>query len=142
MTSKERLYATIRGEPHDRVPVTPTFMAWAAVKLHICGNTRHLMAHVATSGADIIDVDWMVTLAEARQAVGPDVVLCGNFDPVAVLLQSTTEDVAEVARQCSAFGGQGFILMLGCEVPPGTAEENIRAFCHCDGSLISDALKR
>ena len=116
--------------------------AGAAVKLHICGNIRHLIAHIANSGANIIDVDWMVSLDEARQMVGPDVTLCGNFDPVAVLMRGTREDVAKAARKCIAAGGQRFILMPGCEVPSGTAEENIRAFCPCEGSLISDALTR
>jgi MtaA/CmuA family methyltransferase len=116
--------------------------AGGAVRLHICGNIRHLIVHMATSGADIIDVDWMVPLAEARQAVTPEVALCGNFDPVAVLLRGTREDVAKAARQCIAAGGDRFILMPGCEVPPGTTEENIRAFCPCEGSLILKALMR
>ncbi len=30
MTPKERIYATLRGEPVDRAAVTPIFMAWAA----------------------------------------------------------------------------------------------------------------
>jgi MtaA/CmuA family methyltransferase len=126
--------------PWQRALFSALHDAGAAVKLHVCGNIRHLIAYMATSGADIIDVDWMVPLAEARQAVGPDVTLCGNFDPVAVLLRGTKEDVAKAARRCIAAGGQRFILMPGCEVPPGTAQENIRAFCPCEGSLISDAL--
>ena len=30
MTPKERIYAIINGQPHDRPAVTPIFMAWAA----------------------------------------------------------------------------------------------------------------
>jgi len=96
------------------------------------------MAH---SGADIIDVDWMVPLAEARELVGPNITLCGNFDPVGVLLQGSPEDVAKAARQCIKAGGDKFILMPGCEVPPDTPEENIRAFCPCEGCLIQKELK-
>ena len=115
--------------------------AGAAVKLHICGNIRNHVASMAQSGADIIDVDWMVPLDHARAAAGPDVTLCGNFDPTAVLLQSTPKQVAEAARACIKAGGRKFILMPGCEVPPATPEENIRAFCPCDGCLICEELK-
>ena len=82
----------------------------------------------------------MVSIAEARQAVGPDVTLCGNFDPTAVLLQGTPEAVAEAARACLEADGSRFILQPGCEVPPGTPEDNIRAFCPCEGCLISKEL--
>jgi len=115
--------------------------AGAAVKLHICGNTINNISYMAQSGADIIDVDWMVPLKKARELVGPDVTLCGNFDPSAVLLQGSPEDVAEAAKKCIQAGGDKFILMPGCEVPPATPEENIRAFCPCDGCLIREELK-
>ncbi len=115
--------------------------AGAAVKLHICGNIKNHIAYMAQSGADIIDVDWMVPLDQAREHVGPEIMLCGNFDPSAVLLQGGPEDVAEAARECLKAGGDKFILMPGCEVPPATPEENIRAFCPCDGCLIREELK-
>lgn len=110
--------------------------AGAAVRLHICGNIRRIIADMATAGPDVIDVDSMVPLAEARAAVGPDVTLCGNFDPTAVLLQGTPERVADFARRCIADAGDRFALMPGCEVPPGTPEANIRAFCPCAGCLL------
>ena len=115
--------------------------AKAAVKLHICGNIINNISYMAKSGADIIDVDWMVPLEKARVLVGPDVTLCGNFDPSAVLLQGSAEDVAKAAKGCIRAGGDKFILMPGCEVPPATPEENIRAFCPCDGCLIREELK-
>jgi len=115
--------------------------AGAAVKLHICGNISGIIERMGQTGADVIDVDWMVPLPDARKAVGPDVTLCGNFDPAAVLLRGSAEDVAAAARQCLADGGDRFLLMPGCEVPPGTPEVNLRAFCPCDGCLIEDALR-
>ncbi len=127
--------------PLERKLFSAIHEAGATVKLHICGNIRNHVAFMAQSGADIIDVDWMVPLDEARELGGPEVTLCGNFDPVAVLLESSAEDVAEAARQCLKAGGERFILMPGCEVPPDTPEENIRAFCPCDGCLICEELK-
>ncbi len=71
-------------------------------------------------------------------SVRPGVTLAGNFDPSAVLLQGTPQEVADAARRNIEMGGQRFILQPGCEVPPGTPEANIRAFCPCEGCLIPE----
>jgi len=115
--------------------------AGAAVKLHVCGNIKNIVQHIAKSGTDIIDVDWMVPLEKARELAGTQVTLCGNFDPVGVLFEGSSQDVADAARQCLEAGGDKFILMPGCEVPPHTPEQNIRAFCPCEGCLIREELK-
>jgi len=115
--------------------------AGAAVKLHVCGNIKNIVQHMAKSGTDIIDVDWMVPLDKARELAGTQVTLCGNFDPVCVLFEGSSQDVADAARQCIKTGGERFILMPGCEVPPATPEQNIRAFCPCEGCLIREELK-
>ena len=114
--------------------------AGASVKLHICGNVRGILPLLAETGADIIDIDWMVPLVEARAAVGDRAVLAGNFDPSAVLLQGNPETVAAAAKANIDEAGERFILQPGCEVPPDTPEANIRAFCPGPGCLIADAL--
>ena len=114
--------------------------AGAAVKLHVCGDISNSIRFMAQTGCDIIDVDWMVPLDEARAAVGPEITLAGNFDPSAVLLQGTPQEVADAARRNIEMGGRRFILQPGCEVPPGTPEANIRAFCPCQGCLIPELL--
>jgi uroporphyrinogen decarboxylase len=96
---------------------------------------------MADSGTDVIDVDWMVSLSRARELTGPDVTLCGNFNPTGVLFEGSPEDVAAAARECINAVPEKFILMPGCEVPPATPEKNIRAFCPCDGCLIREELK-
>ena len=112
--------------------------AGATVKLHVCGNIARNIKHMAKTGADIIDVDWMVPLDEARKDVGEEITLCGNFDPAGVLLQGTPEQVADAAKKCLALGGSKFILMPGCEVPPGVPEENLLAFCPGADCLIEE----
>jgi len=126
--------------PLERKLIAAIHEAGAAVKLHICGNIKNHISYMAQSGADIIDVDWMVPLAKAREFVGPEVTLCGNFNPAGVLFEGSPQDVADAARQCLKAGGYKFILMPGCEVPPATPEQNIRAFCPCDGCLIREEL--
>ena len=115
--------------------------AGAAVKLHVCGNISNIVQHMAKSGTDIIDVDWMVPLARARELAGPDVTLCGNFNPAGVLFEGRPEEVAHAAKECLEAVPDKFILTPGCEVPPATPEENIRAFCPCEGCLIREQLK-
>lgn len=127
--------------PFEQKLIAAIHEAGAAVKMHICGNIKSIIRYIPQSGADIIDVDWMVPLDQARQLAGPDVTLCGNFDPSAVLLQGSPQDVAKAAKHCIKTGGNNFILMPGCEVPPATPQENIRAFCPCDSCLIREELK-
>jgi len=110
--------------------------AGATVKLHICGNINNTIEHMAKTGADVIDFDWMVPVEKARRLVGDGITLCGNFDPAGVLLQGTPLDVAAAARECLAAGGRRFMLMPGCEVPQGTPEENLRAFCPGPDCLV------
>jgi len=112
--------------------------AGAAVKLHVCGDISRSIHLMARTGCDIIDIDWMVPVDKSRTLVGPDVTLAGNFDPSAVLLQGSPQDVADAARRCIEMGGRRFILQPGCEVPPGTPEQNLRAFCPCEGCLLKD----
>ncbi|MDT8301646.1 MAG: uroporphyrinogen decarboxylase family protein [Sedimentisphaerales bacterium] len=127
--------------PLEQKLIAAVHEAGAAAKLHVCGNITNIVQHMALSGTDIIDVDWMVPLKMARELAGPEVTLCGNLNPAGVLFDGSGEEVAEVARQCLKDAPDKFILMPGCEVPPATPEENIRAFCPCDGCLIREELK-
>ncbi|MFB0552707.1 MAG: uroporphyrinogen decarboxylase family protein [Phycisphaerae bacterium] len=127
--------------PLEQKLIAAIHQAGAAVKLHVCGNITNIVRHMAGSGTDIIDVDWMVPLAKARELAGPQITLCGNFNPAGVLFEGSPEDVADAARQCLEAVPDKFILMPGCEVPPHTPEQNIRAFCPCDGCLIREELK-
>jgi MtaA/CmuA family methyltransferase len=124
--------------PFEKKLVAAIHAAGAAVKLHVCGDISNSIRFMAETGCDVIDVDWMVPLDEARTAVGPDVTLAGNFDPSAILLQGTPQNVADAARRNLDLGGRRFLLQPGCEVPPGTPEANLRAFCPCEGCLIPE----
>jgi MtaA/CmuA family methyltransferase len=99
--------------------------AGAIPRLHICGDTSHIVPDMAKSGAEIVDLDWMVDLARASAAFGPEgPAPCGNFDPVAVMLQGSTQDVEAAARACAAAGGPRHFSAAGCEVPDGTPDAN------------------
>lgn len=99
----------------------------ALARLHICGNTTRILADMTESGADIIDVDWMVDMGQAAQAFGPRAAACGNQDPVRVMLDGTPAEVAAKVRAAIAAGGPRCFSAAGCEIPDETPVENLHA---------------
>ena len=99
----------------------------AVGRLHICGNTTHLLPDMLHSGADLIDLDWMVNLEQAASLAGNQVALCGNFDPVAVMLHGAPATVRAAALTCLRQGGPRLFSAAGCEIPDGTPVENLAA---------------
>lgn len=98
------------------------------VRLHICGNTRAILDGMGRLGCDIVDLDWMAPVAEARAAMGPGQVLAGNIDPVSVVRNSGPEEIMHGLAQCHKEAGKNYILAAGCEIPRDTSHENVRAF--------------
>jgi len=102
---------------------------WGArAKLHICGNIRDLLPLLALTGADMIDIDFMVPLAEVDQVLAGRNAPSGNVDTVKILQQGTPEQVRTAVKTCVAEGGDLLFLAAGCEVPKFTPPENLLAF--------------
>jgi MtaA/CmuA family methyltransferase len=101
----------------------------AAVRLHICGRTRRLYEGMGRLGADIIDLDYVAPMGEARTAMGDEQVLLGNIDPVGVLRNGTPESVAAAIAECHRQSGARYIVGAGCEVVRDTPLANFRALC-------------
>ena len=82
---------------------------------------------MAESGADALGLDWTVNLGQARQRVGSQVALQGNFDPAALF--GTPESVrAEVRRILHSYGeGSGHVFNLGHGISQHTDPENVQA---------------
>ena len=80
----------------------------------------------ASSGADVLGVDWRVGIDEVRRRVGDGVALQGNLDPGA-LFASTAEIRARVADILERAGRVGHIFNLGHGVLPETDPEHVRA---------------
>ncbi len=83
-------------------------------------GTGELLTRMATTGTDVIGVDWRVPLDAARQRVGPDRAVQGNLDPA--LCVAPWPVVAAATRQVLARGadgsGTGHIFNLGHGVLP------------------------
>ena len=93
--------------------------------LHICGYTKDLMPHIASTGTLAFSFEEKVQVKDAKPNLGNDVLAIGNVAPVRVLLDGTPEDVLREANQCFDDGID--LLSSGCAVPPLTRLENLRA---------------
>jgi uroporphyrinogen decarboxylase len=80
----------------------------------------------ASSGADVLGVDWRVDIDRVRAAVGTGVALQGNLDPGALYAPpyEIRRRVGEVLRKA---GPVGHVFNLGHGVQPGVDPEHVRA---------------
>jgi len=108
--------------PHSRrvlqaVPEVP--------RIHFGRGTCGLLEAFDEAGADVVGVDFLTSLAEARRRLGSRPVQ-GNLDP-SVLLADRDYIRQRVARVLEANAGRpGHIFNLGHGVLPGTPVENVR----------------
>lgn len=113
--------------PYERRLVDGVHAMGARVRLHICGNINRILVPIGGLKCDIVDIDSMVSLADARKAMGPDQVFAGNINPVSVLRNGTPATVAAAMAQCRFEAGDRYIIAAGCEVPRDTPPANVRA---------------
>ena len=99
----------------------------ASVKLHICGDTTHLLDSFSRLEADIIDLDWQVDIDHARNILGRNVVIGGNINPVLVQ-DKTEEEVYSMSRDLvNKYKDQKYLLAAGCEITVLTPHANLMA---------------
>lgn len=100
---------------------------------HVCGNTMHLVEEMGMSGVNAISLDSPETgidIKKAIEMVPRDVVIMGNVNPTVVLKDGSVEDVKretiKLLKDMRSY--PNFVLSTGCDLPPGTPLENIKAF--------------
>lgn len=113
--------------PYEKQLVDGIHQMGGRTRLHICGNTRKILAGMGRLGCHVVDLDFLAPMAEGRAAMGPNQVLLGNVDPVRVMRNGTPEDVTREVARCHTEAGPRFIVGAGCEVPRGTPEANLHA---------------
>jgi len=113
--------------PRQKKMVDGIHALGARVRLHICGDTRHILEAMEQVGADIVDLDSLAPLDEARRKMGSQQVLLGNIDPVRVLRAGTPESVYAAIGECHRQADPRYIVGAGCEVVRDTPAENLRA---------------
>jgi len=113
--------------PFERRMVDALHEMGVKVRLHICGNISRILPGIAQLGCDLVDVDYMVPLEQARQQTGPEQVLAGNLNPVDDLRNSRPEAIRQALAECYRQAGPRYVVAAGCEVPRDTPFENVEA---------------
>ena len=90
-------------------------------------GTSGLLESMARSGADVLSLDWRISVAQARRRIGDRVALQGNLDPC-LLLGRPEHMLARTAEILDEAGPKGHVLNLGHGILPPTPVENARAF--------------
>jgi len=90
-------------------------------------ETAGLLGEMASTGADVIGLDWRQPIDEGWKAVGSSHAVQGNLDPITLFapLDVLEKRVHEILR--SANGRPGHIFNLGHGIIPGTPVENVQA---------------
>jgi uroporphyrinogen-III decarboxylase len=66
-------------------------------------------------------------MGEGRAKMGPNQILLGNVNPVAVLRDGNPDTVMSAIAECHRQAGPRFIVSAGCEVTRDTPLDNVRA---------------
>ncbi len=116
----------------ERFAFAPARRAVAAIKkatgAPVIYFPRGAGAHLegaATVGADVLGLDWTVSVTEARRRLGGRPALQGNLDPAALFTSRAEVDRRVSAILAEARGHAGFVFNLGHGVLPGTPPENV-----------------
>lgn len=113
--------------PYQKKIVDGIHALGAKARVHICGNARRSLHLLGQLGADILDVDSMVPITEAREKTAPAQVLLGGIDPVRTLSMGSPDEIAASMRECYGVAGPRYIVGAGCEVPPEVPDANLTA---------------
>lgn len=117
------------GLPYLKRVFTGLHQRGALVSLHICGNITNRLDLIPETGADILSLDYKVDLGRVKEVLGGKIAFAGNMNPVGIMQNASSAEVAAACRQCIEKAGPvpGYILMPGCDIPPGVPLANIQA---------------
>ena len=101
------------------------------VSLHMCGNAKPVLASMAESGADVLEMDQRTDMRDACKIIPRSIAIWGNLDPVAALARGTPQDVVRAAKEfigiMNSAGHERFVLSSGCTLAMETPDENLHA---------------
>lgn len=98
--------------------------------LHNCAAKLVHLPAVLESGTSSFHFGAPMNIPAALGMVPPNVVLCGNLDPTAVLHQGTPATVANRTSELlkATRPHRNFVISSGCDVPPASPLANLDAF--------------
>lgn len=100
------------------------------VILHNCGNRGQCTEAMVSSGAAALHFGNVINMEEVLAQCPSNILIMGNLDPVGLFKDATPEIVQRVTLDLlnKTSKNPNFILSSGCDIPPHTPHENIRAF--------------
>lgn len=110
----------------DTLRASPTWRDGGVPIIYFVNGCAPYLEDYASSGADVLGVDWRVDIGTVRSRVGAGVALQGNLDPTCLFLppEALRARVHEVLE--SHGPGPGHIFNLGHGVLPMTDPERVR----------------
>lgn len=123
--------------PREKMIVDEIHRRGARARLHICGSLQGKMEAITTVGADIVDIDFPQSMAAARAAIAPPTCLTGNLNPATQILAGKPDQIAADFVECYRQAGAPYIVAPGCEVPPATPDDNIRAMVKAAAAALA-----
>ena len=108
--------------PYEQVVVDAMHAAGGLVKLHICGNTTHLLPDMLRTRADLFNVDHLVDFQKACSVYGQgQVCFKGTLIRWLTCCRQPRRSARPAALQrLQAAVGLRYMLSPGCEVPAET----------------------
>lgn len=115
--------------PYERRIVETAHALGLPYMLHICGKTEPILASMAETGADALEIDYKTDVTRAHEMLGGRATFVGNVDPSAVLALGSSADVEGKTRELiEVFAGEPrFVLNAGCAISADTPPENLKA---------------
>ena len=97
---------------------------------HNCGTVIPLMKELGELNVRAYSFGNAIDIEEALKALPSDRLVIGNIDPAGILRSGTPEVIVEettkLLERCSKY--PNFVLASGCDSPPQTPMENLKAF--------------
>lgn len=118
----------IFAAPYQRMVIEKIKKAHPEVPIIMYINkSGALLERMAQSGADIISLDWTVTIEEARLRIGDNIGIQGNIDPMVLF---APQDVIKTKTEAilKSVGGRNHVMNLGHGIDAVTPEENAKFF--------------
>jgi uroporphyrinogen decarboxylase len=105
--------------------------------IHFGTGTAGLLPAMREAGGDVIGLDWRIDLDAGWRAVGDDIAVQGNLDPVALLSPPARFEPAVRSILGRARGRRGHIFNLGHGILQSTPVEHVKALVEMVHELTS-----
>jgi len=122
----------------EMLRASPTWRGGGVPIIYFVNGCAAYLDDYASSGADVLGVDWRIDIDKVRARVGDKVALQGNMDPGALFLppREIRERVGDILAKA---GPIGHVFNLGHGVMPETDPEHVRAMVQAVRELSARA---